>query len=932
VGSVATTKPEVLTWRDDLVRRLARLGLRAEREAEIVEELSQHLDDHVRELVAGGTTADDARRLALAELDEPGRLEQRLADIEARSPLHLPPPGAAARGRRLRAVWQDARYAVASLRRTPALTITVVAALALTIGPATAILSVGNWLLLRPPPGVVQSDRLAVLFFGDWNDDGSVSPRRISALNLADLRGASRTIVDLAGWQESSASVAADGVVPRRAGSAHTSVNLFNLLGVRPAVGRPFANEDDVPPFGSPVAILGDALARSLFGSPGQSVGRSVIVNGRRLEVVGVMPPGFVGAYPDSQVEVWFPSSTYYYVNHFAEELMRSRMGRGTGGYFYKFVVRLAPDATFPALRAEVDVLVPALVERFPDDNRNLKLTRARVYPRLGPSELLRDRYRELVAQLLIVGGVLLVLGCANVANLLISQGIRRQHERAIRIALGASRSRLVQLLLTESCVLAVAGAALGVGVAVVLKELIRTLMLPPASGGVDPVVPLDLPVLLTTLGLSITCGIVAGLAPAWIGSSIRVGRGLATGDRRTAGGRTRLRAGFAVVQLALSLALVTNATLLVATLRSLSEVDLGFNPRGVSLHGLDLASHGYSPDRIVAFNRQLLEALSTERSISSVSLSPGYPPGGTLGTRLIDPKGGPRSTIAVTEEYITDDYFRTLEISLVSGRTFMRAETVENASAAGAPAILSEALARRLFGSANPIGQLVGRPGNRLEPQQDLVVVGVVRDVRDMVPREANPALYTPLASGTAFSRRPNVLIRSDRPLKELGDLVQKHVTALDPALPVSPPRLLTTAVERQLANRRVFAWVLSLLGALGFVLAAVGLYGLLAQMVNERTREFGIRMAIGADPAHIFGLVFRQAAWIAAIGGAAGLGLAAVGSRLVEAQLFGVTRLEPRIYLAAATGLALIVFLATVWPARSATRIQPVEALRAE
>ena len=923
----------MVNWRDDLLQRLARLRLRPEREAEIVEELSQHLDDHVRELVAGGAAADDARRMALAELDEPGRLEQRLAEIEARSPLHLPPPGAPSRGRWLSALWQDVRYALASLRRTPGFTVTVVAIVALTIGPTTAILSVGNWLLLRPPPGVTQSNRLAVLYFGDWDDDGSVSPRRISPMNLADLQSGSRTIGALAGWQESTASVAADGVVPRRAGSAHASPNLFGLLGIKPAVGRPFAADDDAPPFGSPVAILGDALARSVFGSPEQSLGRSVIVNGRRLEVVGVMPPGFVGARPDSQVEVWFPSSTYYYVHHFAEHLMRSRMGRGSGGFFYTFIARLAPGATFEALQAELDVLVPGLVERFPDDNQSLKVTRARVFPRLGPTELMRDRYRDLVTQLLVVGGVLLLLGCANVANLLISQGIRRQHERAIRMALGASRSRLVQLLLTESCVLAVTGAAVGVGVAIVLKELIRTLMLPPASGAVDPVVPLDLPVLLTTLAVSIACGVAAGLAPAWIGSSIRVGRGLATGDRRTAGGRTRLRAGFAVLQLALSLALVTNATLLVATLRNLAEIDLGFNPRGVSLHGLDLGSHGYTPDRVATFNRQLLEALSTERSVTSVTLSPGFPPGGTLGTRVVDPKaGGPRATIEVTEDYVTDDYFRTLEIALISGRTFTRAETVEKPGADGAPVILSEALARRLFGGANPIGQLVERPGNKVEPPQNLVVVGVVRDVRNMLPRDASPVLYTPLGSGTPFARRPNVLIRSDRPLKELGDLVQKHVTALDPSLPVSPPRLLATTVERQLANRRVFAWVLSLLGAVGFVLAAVGLYGLLAQSVNERTREFGIRMAIGAERSHVFGLVLRQAAWIAAIGGAAGLALAALGSRLVETQLFGVTRLDPRIYLVTAAGLAVIVFLATVWPARTATRIQPVEALRTE
>jgi hypothetical protein len=227
-----------MSWRHEIISRLARLRLRPERESEIVEELSQHLDDHVRELVGAGATPEDARRLTWLELDEPGRLAQHLAAIESRSPLHLPPPGAPARGRWLRAIWRDTRYAIASLRRTPAFTLTVVAALALTIGPTTAILSVGNWLILRPPPGVTQADRLAVVWFGDWRDGGGMTPRRVSAINLAEVQKASQTIAGIAGWQEGNVSLAADGMTPRRAGSAHVTVNFFELLGVHPSAGR----------------------------------------------------------------------------------------------------------------------------------------------------------------------------------------------------------------------------------------------------------------------------------------------------------------------------------------------------------------------------------------------------------------------------------------------------------------------------------------------------------------------------------------------------------------------------------------------------------------------------------------------------------------------------------------------------------------------
>lgn len=922
------------SWRGDLTARLERLSLRPEREAEIVEELSQHLDDHVRELVAGGATAEDARRQALAELDEPGRLAQQLAAIEARSPLHLPPPGEPSRMRSLAALWQDVRYAISSLRRTPAFTLTVVVTLALTIGPTTAILSIGNWLILRPPPGVAEPHRLGVVWFGDWLDNGGVSPRRMSSMNLTDLQQASRTIGGIAGWQESSVSMAADGVQPRRTGSAHATVNFFELLGVRPAVGRHFTADDDRPPFGSPVVILGDAVARGMFGTPESALQKPVAINGRRMTVVGVMPPGFAGARPFSTVDVWFPSSTYYFANHFSESAMQSRQGRGSSGVFYTFVVRLAPGATFDALQTELDVLVPALARQYPDENKGLAAMRARVYPRLGADELMRDRYSDLVSQLLIIGGVLLLLGCANVANLLISQGIRRQHERAVRVALGASRRRLVQLLLTESCVLAVAGAALGVGIALLLKELIRTLLLPNAAGaGTNLVVPIDLRVLMVTLVVSVACGLAAGLVPAWLGSASPIGYALGRRNRRTSTGGSRVRAVFAAVQLALSLALVTNALLFVATLRNFAAVDLGFDPRGVSVHYVDLASHGYTPERMMAYNRQLLERLSSERAIQAVSLSSGHPPGWGLGIRILDPAGDAKSRIDVGSDFVTEGYFEALKSSIVMGRSFTRAEALTPSAQDGAPAVIDATLARRLFGDGNPLGQRVGMPATRSSPAHSLVVVGVVRDIKTLDGGESEPRLYMPFAYEAAFaSRRPVVMIRSERPLREIAQLVQSHATALDASLPVRPPQPLMTAVERQIASRRLFAWVLSLLGGLGFVLAAVGLYGLLAQMVGERTREFGIRMAIGADRSHVFGLVLRQATWMAMSGCAAGLGLAALGSRLVEAQLFGVTRLDPRIYLAAAIGLAAIVFLASVWPARTATRIQPVDALRAE
>jgi predicted permease len=671
-----------------------------------------------------------------------------------------------------------------------------------------------------------------------------------------------------------------------------------------------------------------------VFGGAEQAVGRSITVNARRLSVVGVLPPGFAGATPSSDVDVWIPSSTYYYVRHFGEALVRARGGRGDGS-FYTFIIRLAHGATVEGLRAELDVLVPSLAEQYPDENEAFRTARARVFPGLGPHELMRNRLRRLMANLLLVGVVLIVLGCANVANLLISRGVQRQRERAVRVALGASRTRLLQLLMTESCVLAVAGAALGVVAAVWLKELIQTLLLPEVAGpGADVVVPMDLHVLATTLVIAVGCGLVAGLAPAWIGSASRPGADLGRGDLRTSSARSRLRTGFAVTQLALSLALVTNAVLLVATLRNLGAVELGFDPHGVTVHHLDLGGHGYRADRAMVYNRDLLDRLSSERALSAVSLSSNYPFGSGHGMDLQDPDAGEEARLEVRANFVTEGYFSVLGIRILSGRAFERSETMGAGVLDGSPAIVDEHLARRLFHDAEPLGRRIRVARTMANDAHDLVVVGVAGNARwNSLTDESEPMLYLPFAYGGEYaSTDPVVLVRSDVPVRDAGQLVQAKASAIDPSLPVFAAQPLAASIARELAGRRVFAWVLNLLGGLGFALAAVGLYGLLAQMVGERTREFGIRMAIGGARAHVFGLVLRQAAWIAILGGAAGLGLGALGSRFVEAQLFGVRPLEPWVYAGSAAGLAAVVFLASVWPARQATRIQPVEALRAE
>jgi putative ABC transport system permease protein len=908
-------------WHRELTDRLAALRLRPEREAEIVEELSQHLADHVQHLVAGGGDPADARAAALADLDQPGELARRLAAIEARPPLALPPPGAPPRGRWIRERLQDVRHSLRALRRAPGFTMTAVATLALTIGPTTAILSMGNWLLWRPTPGVSDADRLAVVWFGEWRGTRSVSIRGgVSYLNLDDLRRASRTLDGIAGLREGSVSLAAGALPTAVADSGSVTANTFDVLGVRLAAGRTFTPAEDQPPHGAHVAIVSEGLARRGFGSPDEAIGRRVLVNGRPLSIVGVLAAPFAGTQPFNRVDVWYPGATESYVHHLGRTDPPSR----GDGIFYDFVVRLAPGATFDRAQAELDVLLPALADRYPDENGMFRTVRARMFPGLGPMVLQRAGFAREVRDLLIIGGVLLLLGCANVANLLMMRGVRTRRERVIRLALGASRARLVQLQLTESALVALAGGALGLALALWLTQFIAMLILPGFAPGTLPEVPLDARVLAMTFAVAVGCGLVAGVIPGLVGANVRTVPAFADAGGRSISGSRRLRTGLAVVQLALSLALVVGALLLVTSLRHLYRVDLGFDPAGVSVHELDPGRHGYTPDRFALYQDGILQRVSGAPGIAAASLSFRAPFGSGRTMELQDPAGGERDRIETYANAVSATYFDTLGVPVLRGRGFLPEELAPRSGVT----VISARLARRLFGDAEPIGRRIVLAGRSA---RELRVVGVAGDTHwRNVTGEPDLLLYLPWGDAAIGTDDANLIVKSAMPLRDVVARVEAAAADVDPTLPVNWSVAMSSRIDEELSDQRVFAWMLSLLGWLGFTLAAVGLYGLLAQSVSERTREFGIRIALGSDRRGIFGLVLRQAGWIGALGTAIGLVLASVGSRLIESQLYGVTRLDPVVNASAAALLAGVVLAAGLWPARTATRIQPVEALR--
>lgn len=545
---------------------------------------------------------------------------------------------------------------------------------------------------------------------------------------------------------------------------------------------------------------------------------------------------------------------------------------------------------------------------------------------------MMRARLHELMNGMLAVGAVLLLLGCANVTNILLAHSVRHQHDRALRLALGASRARLVQQVLTETVVLATVGAAVGVVVAAWLKEVLVSLLLPELfSESVRPRVPLDGPVLMTALGAAVSCGVLVGVVPAWLGTHGRLADTLAHAGHRVTLRSPTLRMGLAVVQLALSVALVTSALLLITSVRNLGQVELGFDPQHVSIHTVGLHDHGYTAADALPYNRALLERVRADGSFQAVSISSGFPFSPRTIERLRPPGDeGNAEPIPVRTILCTDGFPDVLGMRLRMGRFFTPDEVLNATSLPVDPVVLSDSLARRLFGDALAVGRRVTMAGR---PARELEVIGVMHDVRATSLREGlDPVMYLPMHGDDMRVLFPVVLARSAGAVRAAHNAVAAAAMAIDPSLPVNEPLALPSLIARGTAKERAFAWVLSLLGIVGAILAGVGLYGLLMQSVRERRRELGIRIAVGAAQGDILRLVLRGALWLCIVGTGMGLLLAGLSSGLLEAYLFGVTGWDPRVYAGAAAGLAFVVVVASLWPAVAATRVNPVEILRTE
>ena len=825
---------------------------------------------------------------------------------------------------------QDLRFALRQLRRSPGYTAAAVLTLALGIGANTAIFSVVDTALLRPLP-FSQASRLVLLW--ESRPQSGFPQLPLSYPTFADVREQARSFEGLAAWtsQPETTFNLTLGDEPQPVQYALATTNFFDVLGVTPTLGRAFGPAE-TQPGAAPAVVLSHALWTRLGGDPAL-VGRTLRLGGRAHEVIGVLPRGFRFVSAPREAELWLaieqqPDPTQ--ARRFA------RAARSLGA-----VARLRDGVSVESARAEITGLAARFAAADPGFYRDWAMT---VVP--FHDQVVAGVRRTLLVLLGAVSCVLLI-ACANVAGLAIARGQGRRAELAVRAALGASRARVARQLLTESALVGVLGGALGLLVAfwgldllAALSFRVRGVFVPYALD--LGAARLDLRVLLFTLAVSVGTGLLFGILPALSASRADARAGLAGAGRGAAAGNGhRARRLLTVAELALSVVLLVGASLMVESFRRLQQVDAGFRPEGVVAADVRLPRFRYGErERVAAFYGALLDRLRMDRGVDAAAAVSALPLSGTESATgvLVEgrPPASPAERPSVHHRAATPGYFSALGIAVKRGRGF----TDHDGAAAPKVAVVNETLARRLWPGEDPIGKRLALDleamrffGDR-PPQIDLAaglreVVGVVADVRhSRLDAQAAPELYVP------FAQRPSpdmtLVLRGSAAPAALAAAARAAVRALDAEQPLANVTTLGALVQAALAPSRFRLRLLGAFAVLAFVLAAVGLYALVAHSVARRTPEIGLRIALGAERRDVLVMVMREAAALAglglALGGAAALALA----RGLRASLFGVSPAHPAAYAAAALALGAMAALASYLPARRAARVDPATALR--
>jgi predicted permease len=908
-----------------IFNRVVNLFRRSHVDREIDAELQAHVILRTDDNLASGMSPAEARRDALVRFGNPTSTRERVAAADAALSLE--------------SIWADLRYALRQLRRSPGFTAVALFTLALGIGANTAIFSLIDAALLKMLP-VQAPEQLVELT--------SVSPTvglndAFSYPTLQLLREGNRCFSGLLAFRKlHDINIEVDGHGGLANGQL-VSGSYFTVLGVNALIGRTILPQDEGVPGQNPVAVIGYDYWRERFSLDPAVVGKKILLNNVAFTVIGVTPPEFYGMQPGERIDISVPLTTVTLVRpDFADAGSPYDTLRAPFRNWLYVMGRLQPGVTREHALANLQPLfaqsmrdAAAGLTGLPFDSPAVRHTFLNTRLQMEPAgqglAALRQQFSKPLWVVMAVVGLLLLVTCANVANLLLARASARQKEIAVRLAMGARRQRLMRQLMTESILLAACGGVLGLGLAFWGSRSLLALLAhghSPVSLSVHP----DSSVLAFTLGVSLFTALLFGVIPAWRASRLDPAPGLAQNARGTtnAGGRSRLAKSLVIVQVAISLVLVVGAGLLVRSLANLKDFYPGFNKDSVLLFSLNPMMTGYKNDQPVVFFERLLDRLRAIPGVRSASLSVHGPLSPNFSFTSVNVQGyvsRPGEELQpVGIEVVGPNYFSTMQTPVLRGRE------LEAADRLGAPkvAVVNQSMARRYFGDENPIGRQISIPGYRGDPTW-LQVIGLVASVKVHDLREQDiPIIYLPLfqapESGVTFE------VRTAMNPTFAQTAVLDAVKAIDSRLPVFQMKSLIDQLDDSLLDERLVASLSGMFGVLAMLLSCVGLYGLMAYTVNRRTTEIGVRMALGAGRAQIVRLIVRETLLLVFAGLAVGIPVAIGASRLLVSELYGLRPGDPATVLAACAFMTAVALLAGYIPARRAANLNPMHALRSE
>ncbi len=805
---------------------------------------------------------------------------------------------------------QDLRFGLRQLRKSPAFTLAAVLTLALGIGANTTVFNWLNSVIFNPLPGV-DSTRL---YYIRWRTPEGNS-NSFSWPDYLDYRKRNQTLEGLIVGRMTAMSLG-DGSQQQvnRVWGLLVSANYFETLGVKAAMGRTFLPEEDEKPGGHPVVVISHQCWQSRFGGDPQIIGKQIRLNKQNFTVIGVTPSPFQGNTLGLSFEMWVPAMMQPTILGGAG-ILDQRGSRWLDGF-----ARLKPGVTPARAEEDLTVISSQIAREFSQSDR---------YPRAITSPVWKEGGGRMLAPVMIlmmaVVGVVLLIACANISNLLLARSAARRREIGIRLALGVSRLRLIRQLMIESGLLAMLGGAAALAMVPLTKGMLQGFT-PVSDFPVGLVVRPDGNVFLFGLAVSALATVLFGLIPALRGSSPDLINGLKDDSGGSVGARKSwLRSSLVVAQVSLSLVLLIAAGLLLKSLEKARNADPGFDPRNVLLAGVDLVPNGYDAPRGRIALRQITERISALPGVTAVSTIRRVPLGlGGSSSSSFEVDGyapGKNEEMMTFTHTIGPDYFHTLNTPVTAGREFSPAATDQTQK----EVVINQTFAQRYFAKMDPVGRTV-----RIF-RESRVVAGVVKDSKFFSLNDPPaPAVYFPVAQ--VFNSEANFLVRTSGDPLSQARAVQEAIRSVDPNLPVFGVRDMQTAIGVAYFGQRMGGSLLGFFGALALGLAAVGIYGVLAYGVTQRSREIGIRMALGANRGSVLRLILGQGMNLALIGVAIGLVVAVAVTRLMNSMLFGVSPTDVPTMVTVSALLVVVVLAASYLPARKATRIDPILAIRYE